>query len=99
MAYEHLRDSLTRGNLWLYILSALEKEPLSPPELRKKVKRDHSFAPAAITFYSILYKLRREGLVRKSTKAYRSKYEVTEKGSAELERGKDLLRRLGSDLG
>lgn len=99
MAYEHLRDSLTRGNLWLYILSALGKEPLSPPELRKEVRRAHSFAPATITFYSVLYKLRREGLVRKSTAAYRSKYEATEKGRAELERAKDLLRRLGSELG
>jgi PadR family transcriptional regulator len=98
LAFEHLRDTLTRGNLWLYILAVLEKGPRSPVELRKEVRGRYSFAPAAITFYSVLYKLRREGLVRKASAEFRSKYEVTQRGREELARGRELLRDLGGGL-
>lgn len=95
MAYEHLRDSLTRGNLWLYILSTLEKSRASPGEIRKTVRKDFGFSPAAITFYSVLYRLRREGLVRKATDDFRSSYEITGRGKEELERARRLLQDVG----
>jgi DNA-binding PadR family transcriptional regulator len=99
MAYEHLRDSLTKGNLWLYILAALSDAPKTPVELRTLVKERHGFAPAIITFYSVLYKLRREGLVRRSSEAFRSSYEITPKGRSELARGKSFLSQVGAGLG
>jgi len=100
MAFEHLRDTLTKGNLWLYVLAALEDQPATPVELKNRVKRDHGFSPATITFYSVLYKLQREGLVRRSTETYRSTYEMTQRGEEELQKGRELLssveKRLGS---
>ena len=92
MAYDRLRDALTRGNLWLYILAALEEGPATPVELKSFVGSRHGFEPATITFYSVLYKLRREGLVRKSSSAYRSTYEITHRGTQEMARGRELLR-------
>lgn len=94
MAYEHLRESLTRNNLWIYILSTLEAGPATPNEVRRKVRSRHGFAPAAITFYSVLYRLRREGLVQKKTDKFRSAYEVTSTGREELARARELLERV-----
>ncbi len=99
MAYEHLRDSLTKGNLWLYILAALSETPRTPVELRAMVKDRHGFSPATITFYSVLYKLRREGLVRRSSEAFRSSYEITSKGRGELSKGRAFIARVEENLG
>ena len=98
MAFDHLRDSLTKGNLWLYILAALSESPRTPTELRTLVRGSHGFAPAVITFYSVLYKLRREGLVRRSSEAFRSPYEITAKGRAELGRGRAFLSQIEKSL-
>ena len=84
MALEHLRHTLTKGNLWLYILSELAKGDATPAELRVRVVRRHGFSPAVITFYSVLYKLRKEGLVVKASGKFRSAYSITQKGKAEL---------------
>ena len=94
MAYEHLKESLTRSNLWIYILSALEDGPATPGEIRRKVQSRHSFSPAAITFYSVLYKLRKEGLVQRKSEEFRSAYEVTAAGRAELARAGELLEKV-----
>ncbi len=95
MAYAHLTESLTTGNLWLYILSTLESGPATPSEIKTKVGARFGFSPAAITFYSVLYKLRREGLVEKTSKRFRSAYVVTEAGRTELARAAELLAKTG----
>ena len=98
MAYARLKDSITKGNLWLYILSELETGGASPRELREHVKEEFGVSAAAITFYSVLYRLQREGLVKKSSGQFRSSYEVTAKGREELERARKLLRELGARI-
>ena len=98
MAYEHLRDGLTKGNLWVYILSVLEGGPCAPRRLKGEVRRRYGFSPATITFYSVLYRLRREGLVVKSTDEFRSDYEVTDEGRRQLARARELIRDLGKSL-
>lgn len=98
MAYRHLNESLTRGNLWLYILSTLERSRASPGEIRKTVRTDFGFTAASITFYSVLYRLKREGLVRKATSDFRSSYEITGHGREELERARLLLRDVGKRM-
>lgn len=98
LALDHLRLSLTRGNLWLYILSELRVAPANPAELKARVRRRHNFSPASITFYSVLYKLRREGLVRKSSDSFRSAYEITGRGTQELERALSLMEETRNGL-
>ena len=94
MAYEHLRESLTRNNLWIYVLSTLGEGPASPGEIRRKVQARHNFSPAAITFYSVLYKLRKEGLVQRKSDEFRSAYDITAAGRAELSRAGELLEKV-----
>ena len=89
---------MTKGNLWIYILKELEDQPATPAELKRIVEEKHGFSPAVITFYSVIYKLNREGLVRRSSSTFRSTYEITPKGKEELARAMELLKGLGSAL-
>ena len=98
MAYQHLKESLTRNNLWIYILSTLEEGPATPGEIRKKVLARYGFSPAAITFYSVLYKLRSEGLVQRKSDEFRSAYDVTSAGRAELVKAGELLEKVRRGL-
>jgi DNA-binding PadR family transcriptional regulator len=94
LAFVHLRDSLTKGNLWIYILKELKTHPRTPADLKRIVEEKHGFSPAVITFYTVIYKLRREGLVRRSSSTFRSTYEITTKGTQELTQALDFLKRL-----
>jgi len=90
-ALEHLRSALTKGNLWLYVLSVLAESPANPTEIKHDVKAKYGFSPATITFYTVLYRLRREGLVKKSSDDFRAKYQITAKGKEELFRGRNFI--------
>jgi DNA-binding PadR family transcriptional regulator len=98
LAFEHLRGSLTKGNLWLYVLSELEQGDASPGEIRQKVEGKHGFVPAPITFYAVIYRLAREGLVRRSSDEFRSKYSITTKGKGELARAIEYLESVREGL-
>ena len=99
MAFSHFQSSLTRGNLWLYVLAELETGDANPSEIRKRVELKHGFTPATITFYSVIYRLRREGLVRRSSEEFRSKYSITSKGRAELSRALEYMHSVSDSLG
>jgi DNA-binding PadR family transcriptional regulator len=90
---------LTKGNLWLYILSELQLGDATPGEIRSCVLGKRGFAPAAITFYLVIYRLRREGLVKRSTDSFRSAYAITPKGRGELLRAMSYLGEVQRNLG
>jgi len=94
LALDRLRTTLTKGNLWLYVLKLLSDSPATPGEIKDGVNSRYAFSPATITFYSVLYKLRREGLVKKSSDEFRTKYEITERGREELSKGRNFLERV-----
>mgnify|MGYP001590101173 CR=1 FL=1 len=87
MALDHLRDSITKQNLWLYVLSILSEGPASPAEIEKGVLSKFGFSPARITFYAVLYNLKRESLVEKIAESFRSKYMITERGEQVFRNG------------
>ena len=99
MAYSHLHTTLTKGNLWLYVLAELSAGECTPAELRARVGAKYGFAPAAITFYTVIYRLRREGLVRRSSDRFRSAYSVTAAGRAELSKAVEYLAEVRAKLG
>lgn len=98
MAVEHLRRSITKQNLWLYVLSILGAGPASPSDVERDVESNFGFSPAKITFYSVLYKLKREGLVSKTAASFRSKYAITERGEKALQEAIDTLRSTSESL-
>ena len=80
------------------MLAELERQDASPGEIRRSVESKHGFAPAAITFYSVIYRLRREGLVKRSSEEFRSSYSITAKGKAELAEALEYLGEVRSGL-
>jgi PadR family transcriptional regulator PadR len=98
LTLEHLRTLLTKGNLWLYILSELQLGDATPGEIRSRVLDRRGFTPAAITFYSVIYRLRREGLVRRSSDTFRSAYAITPEGRDMLVRAVTYLAEVQKSL-
>jgi len=98
LAFERLVSSLTRDNLWLYILKMLNEQPTYPLDLKKKFQHRFHFSPATITFYVVLYKLRREGLVETFQDDRRKLYRCTGKGLKILQEGIHFIDRTSSLL-
>ena len=74
------------------MLSVLAESPAHPGEIKRDVRIRYGFSPATITFYTVLYRLRREGLVKRSSDDFRARYEITGRGKDELSRGRDLIQ-------
>ena len=104
LAFERLVKKLTIENLWLYILTLLKREPVYAYDIYRRLKEEFNISPSVITVYVVLYKMKREGLVKVITKnnvpnAERRKYYViTEKGLETLEKGKRFIEELYSML-
>jgi DNA-binding PadR family transcriptional regulator len=99
---KRLEEKLTKENLWLYILSLLSKKDMYGYELRGAISDTFGFRPGNVTAYRVLYALKRGGFVRIITKRVggreRKYYQITEKGSAEIARGKSVLKTISSKL-
>ena len=72
-------------------------------EISKELRGRFSFSTATVTVYVVLYKMRREGLVKLSPDRHsasaknrpaRKYYEITELGKQTLLRGKDLIKKV-----
>ncbi|MBN2517594.1 MAG: PadR family transcriptional regulator [Candidatus Altiarchaeota archaeon] len=94
--FDRLKEKTTRENLWLYILSILEKNEAYGYELRGDIERRFGFKPGNVTAYRVLYSLKRGGFVetveREVGGRKRKYYEITEKGKQELRLGRDFLK-------
>jgi DNA-binding PadR family transcriptional regulator len=85
LAYERLVRKLTKENLWLYILKMLLEKPDYPLGLKRRFREKFGFEPAGITFYTVLYRLKGEGLVTSSNEQGRTTYRCTQRGKDALE--------------
>ncbi len=96
---ERFEDALTKDNLWIYILTLLEKETLYPYEIREKIKKQFGFYPGNVTAYIVIKKLESEGYIRlvrvlKESGPNRKYYKITHKGKKELEKAKEIYKRM-----
>ena len=98
MLEKRLKDKLTKENLWLYILTLLEKKEMYGYELRDSIKEEFGFLPGTVTAYRVLYALQKNGLVVSSKKEVKSRerkyYDITPAGKKELAMGKQVLRSI-----
>jgi DNA-binding PadR family transcriptional regulator len=98
MAYDRLQSKITKGNLWLYILKLLWDKTMYAYDINKKIKANFHFTTATVTVYVVLYKMRREGLIKMigerqvHNKRIRKYYEITEKGRENFFKGIELLK-------
>ena len=82
---KRLRNLLTSGNLWLYILSLIEKNgKLYAYALDEQIEKHFLFRPNKIMVYVVLYKLEGEGLITSKFEERRKYYRITSQGSDEL---------------
>ncbi|MBS7612377.1 helix-turn-helix transcriptional regulator [Candidatus Bathyarchaeota archaeon] len=79
----------------------LVERPLYAYEVRKILKSRFGFNVATITIYMVLYKMEKEGLIKKSTKkksARRQYYEITLLGLKTLKDGLSFLEKTLENL-
>lgn len=91
---ERLKDKVQKENLWFFILLLLAKKARYGYELRKLVKKEFGFWSGTVTAYRVLYSLEAAGLVKSQTVERRRYYEITVKGSSEMEEAKRFLAGL-----
>jgi DNA-binding PadR family transcriptional regulator len=89
-----LKRTLTKGNLWLYILSKLRRGRVYAYGLRKEIEKEFGWSHGLITSYVVLYKLENEGLITSEFEGRRRYYKITKKGRKELEKAKKYLKEL-----
>ncbi|MEM0438197.1 MAG: helix-turn-helix transcriptional regulator [Candidatus Micrarchaeia archaeon] len=97
-AFEKLEKSTTTDNIWMYILSVLNKSPVHAYAMPDKIKQKFGWKPELITLYVVLYRIEGEGLITSATDGRKKVYKITEKGKAELKRAKALLRKTANAL-
>ena len=101
---ERFEKSLTKDNLWLYILTLLKEGEMYPYEIRSAIKKRFGFSSGNVTAYIVLKKLKSGGYVRVKKKdrgkgPERTYYLITDKGKKELEIAGDVYRKNVSILG
>jgi len=96
---ERLKDKVQKENLWFFILLLLSSEPRYGYELRRLVRERFGFWSGNVTAYRVLYSLESAGMVRSKVRERRKYYDITEKGSKEVEAARVFLRGLLENSG
>ena len=97
--FERFEKSLTRDNLWIYILTLLKREALYPYQINEKVEEKFKFKPGNMTAYLVINKLKSKGYivaerVAKDKGPKKTYYKITDKGRKELKRAKMFYKKL-----
>jgi PadR family transcriptional regulator, regulatory protein PadR len=95
---ERFERSMTKDNLWIYILTLLKERDMYPYEIRGAIKERFSFSPGNVTAYIVLKKLSAGGYVKVLRKEQdkgpqRTHYSITDKGKKELVKASEICAR------
>jgi DNA-binding PadR family transcriptional regulator len=94
-----LKNLLTNGNLWLYLLSLIQREgELYAYALDERIEKEFLFRPNKIMVYVVLYKLESEGLISSEFKERRKYYRLTKDGAKTLDSAREYFRLLSARL-
>lgn len=81
-----LKRKLTTENLWIYVIASLMIEPTYAYHVRKLINEFFGFSPTTITLYSVIYRLKKSGLIKEELVSGEKIYKPTDEGIKELER-------------
>jgi DNA-binding PadR family transcriptional regulator len=96
---KRLKNLLTSGNLWLYILSLIKtKKRLYAYNLNEMIEKEFFFKPSKVMTYIVLYKLEDEKLITSEFEERRKYYSLTKKGEETLKSAKEYFKVLGEQL-
>ncbi|MEW6748475.1 MAG: PadR family transcriptional regulator [Candidatus Micrarchaeota archaeon] len=96
---KRLRNLLTSGNLWLYILSLIKRDgKLYAYALDEEIEKEFTFRPNKIMIYVVLYKLEGEGLITSKFEERRKYYSITPRGKETLDSARSYFKTLAGKL-
>ncbi len=96
---KRLRNLLTSGNLWLYILSLIRiNGRIYAYRLDEEIEKEYLFKPNRVMVYIVLYKLENEKLIKSEFEGRRKYYTITKRGIETLEFAKEYFRLLSDKL-
>jgi PadR family transcriptional regulator, regulatory protein PadR len=96
---KRLRNLLTSGNLWLYVLSLIKDgEKVYAYTLPDSIEKEFFFRPSRVMIYVVLYKLEEEGHIHSEFEERRKYYYLTEKGRGTLRDAKEYFALLAKKL-
>ena len=92
---KRLKQTLTSGNLWLYILTDIKRKKRSYAYvLDQEIQKKFGFRPGRVMIYLVLYKLENEGIIESAFEERRKYYTLTRKGVETLLLAKKYLKSL-----
>ncbi|MGB9708754.1 MAG: helix-turn-helix transcriptional regulator [Infirmifilum sp.] len=95
-AFKRLKRKLENEVLWIYVANILlHEDGLSVTELKKRLKEKFSIKVNTVYLYTVLYRMEREGLVRRKTSEEgKSMYCLEEVGKQTYLKGLEYLNRI-----
>jgi PadR family transcriptional regulator PadR len=94
---ERLKKKVQKENLWLFILSLLNKKDRYGYEIRDLIKKRFGFLSGNVTAYKVLYLLERGGYVS-SKKGKKRYYKITASGREQLKKSKQFFESVLKSL-
>lgn len=96
---ERLKNMVTAGNLWLYVLSLIKANGrMYAYTLDDEIEGEFLFRPSKVMIYIVLHKLEEERMISSEFEERRKYYKLTEKGSKTLANAKSYFKVLGERL-
>lgn len=93
-----LERSLTRENLWMYILSLLSERKLHAYAIMDEMETRFGWKPGLVTPYVVMYKLEEDGFIRGANKGRRRYYYISPKGKELLKKARKRLRETADKI-
>ncbi|MCY0868139.1 MAG: helix-turn-helix transcriptional regulator [Desulfurococcus sp.] len=81
-AYSRLTRKLTVENLWLYVVKILldKGEPMRAYDIKIELRERFGINPPAITVYTAIYRMVRDGVLTRRQRGDEAVYTVSERG-------------------
>ncbi len=93
-AFKRLISKITKETLWLYVIDVLKEKPLYAYAVRVAIRQKYGFKVATVTVYTVLYRMRREGLLETFEEGGTTYYKPSEKGLKAYETALNFLETL-----
>ncbi len=92
--FERFKNSITNGNLWIYVLALAKENNLPKSKIESLVFEKFGFLPNKLITQIVLKKLENKNYIKKSKFHGEKSYLITDKGKKELQKLKDFYKEI-----